>query len=266
MMTRKRSRDSNDRPRALVTGGAIRLGRAIALALARAGMDVAIGYHSSETAARGTVRALRRQGARGVAVRVNLADAGGPGRLIRRATRALGGLDVLVNNAATFTRTPLGTVSAADFERCLALNLRGPFLCAQAAVRVMPNGGHIVNLGDAGADEAWPGYVPYLASKAGVVALTRGLAAALVSRRIAVNCVAPGAVLRPVGFSRRRWARIRRGRAATVEQVTAAVVFFATCGPSVTGRVRVVAGRRGRRRAVGGGRRLRAGGSARRPS
>ena len=184
-------------------GGAIRLGRAIALALAGAGMDVAIGYHRSVTAARDTVRASEGQGCRGVAGRANLAEPGD-----------------------------------ASSNRCLALSMRAPFLCAQAAARIMPDGGHVVNIGDSGAGEAWPGYIPYLASKAGVVALTRGLAAALAPRHIAVNCLAPGAVLRPVG---------------------------ATCAPDITGRVLVVGEKRRGRRAGRGGR-LRAGGRGRRPS
>jgi len=179
----------------------VRVGRAIALALARAGMDVAIGYHRSARAARRTVRELQAAGACALALRADLADPGAARGLVRDAARRLGGLDVLVNNAAVFERTPFLHATAAQYDRHLDLNLRGAFFCAQAAARVMGrHGGHIVNIGDVGALKAWPGYIPYTLSKAGTAALTRGLAAALRPLGIAVNCVAPGAVLRPPGF------------------------------------------------------------------
>ena len=98
-------------------------------------------------------------------------------------------------------------------------------------------GGHIVNIGDVGAERAWPGYIPYTISKAGVAALTRSLAVALHARGIAVNCVAPGAVLRPAGFSRARWNALTRDHAPTPEDVTAAVLFFATCPLNITGQI-----------------------------
>jgi NAD(P)-dependent dehydrogenase (short-subunit alcohol dehydrogenase family) len=237
MMTRKPTRSVKVRLRALVTGGAIRLGRATALALARAGMDVAISYHRSVDEARRTVRAIERLGVLGVALQADLARPAAPRRLVHATARALGGLDVLVNNAGVFARTPLGTVTAAAFDAVLAVNLRAPFLCAQAAADVMTDGGHIVNIADAGADEGWPGYLAYSASKAGVISLTRGLARALASRQIAVNCVAPGRVLRPPGFSPTRWTTLRRGRAETVDDVTDAVLAFATCPPRRTGEI-----------------------------
>ena len=118
-----------ERPRALVTGGAIRVGRAIALALAGAGMDVAIGYHRSSAEARRTVRDIEARGARGLAVRADLAKAASAPRLVREATRALGGLDVLVNSAAVFPRAPLATITPARFDAVMALNLRAVFLC-----------------------------------------------------------------------------------------------------------------------------------------
>jgi NAD(P)-dependent dehydrogenase (short-subunit alcohol dehydrogenase family) len=237
MMTRKSPPSVKLRPRALVTGGAIRVGRAIALALAGAGMDVAISYHHSGAAAARTVRDIERLGVRGVAFHADLGGARTPRRLVAATVRALGGLDVLVNNAAVFPRTPLASTPAATFDAVLAVNVRVPFLCAQAAADVMPRGGHIVNIGDVGAHAAWPGYLAYTVSKAGVIALTRGLAAALAPRAISVNCVSPGRVLRPTGFSRARWAKLTRGRAETVDDVAAAVLAFATCPPTRTGRV-----------------------------
>jgi NAD(P)-dependent dehydrogenase (short-subunit alcohol dehydrogenase family) len=224
------------RPRALVTGGAIRVGRALALALARAGMDVAMGYHRSWADAARTGRDLRALGARAVALRADLAQPAAAAALVRRAADALGGLDVLVNSAAAFPRTPLATTTVAQWDRVVALNLRAAFLCAQAASRAMGRrGGHIVNVGDAGADGAWPSYIPYAVTKAGAEALTRGLAAALRPARIAVNCVAPGPVLRPPGFPRARWARVIGRVPPALDDVAAAVVYFATCPTGISG-------------------------------
>jgi NAD(P)-dependent dehydrogenase (short-subunit alcohol dehydrogenase family) len=230
-----------------VTGGAIRVGRAIALALARAGMDVAIGYYRSGGAARRVVAEIGAAGARATAIRADLADPGSARRLVTVAARALGGLDVLVNSAALFERTPFATTSLAQYDRLLDLNLRGAFLCSQTAARVMVRGGHIINISDAASGTVRPAYIPYTLSKAGIESLTRGLAGALRPRRIAVNCVAPGAVLRPPGFSPARWRRVTRGHSGSVEEVAAAVVFFATCPRYITGQILGVDGGEGAR-------------------
>ena len=182
----------------------MRVGRAIALALAREGMDVAIGYHRSATAARQTRQDLAALGVRAVSLRADLASPIAARRLVRAAAAALGGLEILVNSAAVFGRTPFASVTPQTYDRFLDLNLRGAFFCAQAAAGIMGRrGGHIVNIGDVATRKAWPSYIPYTLSKAGIVALTRGLAVALRPQRIAVNCVAPGAVLRSESFPSR---------------------------------------------------------------
>ena len=137
-----------------------------------------------------------------------------------------------------FARTPFAAVTPAAYDRFLDLNLRGAFFCAQAAAAIMGRrGGSIVNIGDVATRKVWPGYIPYTLSKAGLVALTRGLAVALRPQRIAVNCVAPGAVLRPESFSLARWKAVTRGHEGSVEDVAAAVVFFATCPSYITGQI-----------------------------
>src|SRR5262245_43497506 len=175
---------------ALVTGGAVGVGRAIAESLAREGADVAIGYRRSATEARRAVRALEALGVRAVALQADLSEPAQARRLVTSVARRLGRLDLLVNNAAVFVRTPLATVTPAQFDRVLDVNLRGAFFCCQAAARVMKRGGRIVNIADIGAARAWPGYIPYTISKAGLVALTRSLAVAL-APTIQVNAVAP---------------------------------------------------------------------------
>jgi NAD(P)-dependent dehydrogenase (short-subunit alcohol dehydrogenase family) len=234
--------DRKIRPRALVTGGAIRVGRAIALALADAGFDVAIAFHRSAADARRTLEELRRRGANARAFRADLRDAEVARSLVARASRALGGLDVLVNSAALFYRTPLATATRAQWDQLLDLNLRSAFFCTQAAVPRMKHGGHVVNVGDVITRLTRPGWAAYTVSKAGIEALTRALAAELRPARIAVNCVAPGAVLKPDRLPAARWRAISRGHAGTPADVAAAVVFFATCPTYVTGQVLSVDG------------------------
>jgi len=232
---------------ALVTGGAVRVGRAIALELARAGADVAVGYHRSAAAARATARDIKALGVRAVALRADVGRPAEARRLVAEAARRLGRLDVLVNNAAVFFRTPLATTTPAQFDRLMAVNLRGAFFCSQAAARVMrrQGRGRIINIADVGAARAWPGYIPYGISKAGVVMLTKGLAAAL-APRIQVNAVGPGMVLLPEGFPResgkRLAARIPMRRSGAPEDVAAAVRFFATCPAYITGQILFVDG------------------------
>jgi NAD(P)-dependent dehydrogenase (short-subunit alcohol dehydrogenase family) len=237
-MSSQGSRSVKERRRALVTGGAVRVGRAIALALAREGMDVAIGYHGSAAAARQTRRDLEALGVNAVSLRADLASPIAARRLVSEAAAALGGLEVLVNSAAVFAGTPLSTVTPATYDRFLDVNLRAAFFGAQTAAELMGRGGGaIVNIGDAATGRAWPGHLPYALSKAGIVALTRGLAVALRRQRIAVNCVAPGAVLRPESLPVARWKVLTRGREGSAEDVAAAVVFFATCSHYITGQV-----------------------------
>jgi NAD(P)-dependent dehydrogenase (short-subunit alcohol dehydrogenase family) len=231
---------------ALVTGGAVRVGRAIALALAREGADVAIGYRRSAAAARATVAELRALGVRAVAVRADIGDPAAARRLVAQAVARLGRLDLLVNNAAIFFRTPFAETTPAQFDQLIGVNLRGAFFCAQAAARAMARrGGRIVNIADVGATRAWPSYIAYGISKAGIVMLTKGLAVAL-APGISVNAVGPGVVELPEGFpheSRRRIAAsIPMARYGTPEDVAAAVCFFATCPDYITGQILFVDG------------------------
>ena len=231
---------------ALVTGGAVRVGLEIARALADAGADVAIGYRRSAAEARAAVRDLEARGVRAAALRADVARPREARALVTAAVRRLGRLDILVNNAALFFRTPVLTTTIVQFDRLLAVNLRAPFFLSQAAARTMGRrGGRIINIADVGAVRAWAGYVPYGISKAGVLMLTRGLAAAL-APRIQVNAVAPGVVLLPEGFprvsGRRLTARIPMGRHGRPADVAQAVRFFATCSDYITGQVLFVDG------------------------
>lgn len=210
----------------------MRVGRAIALALGAAGWRVAVHYHSSEEESRQVLRQLDEIGPGGVAVQADLSDPEEIPRMFREVESGLGGLELLVNSAAAFPRHDPLTVSAAEWDSLFDLNLRAPFLCAREAALLMGEaGGSIVNIADTGADRAWPGYVPYVASKAGLVSITRGLARAF-APSIRVNGVAPGAVLLPPGedsaaHRREAEARSALGRIGTPEDVAAAVLYLA---------------------------------------
>ncbi len=181
---------------ALVTGGARRLGRAIALGLAGAGANIALHYHTSAEEAAAVAAEIRRLGVKVATVQGNLAHVAEAERVVDEAAAAWGRLDILVNNAAILSQTPCGTVTAAQWEALLNTNLRGPFFCAQRAGQIMPqnDGGVIINFTDTGVDLAWRGYLPYLISKAGVEMMTYGLAKEL-APTVRVNAIAPGPVL-----------------------------------------------------------------------
>ncbi len=222
----------SQRPRALVTGGAVRVGRAIAEALAEAGYDLMLHYHTSTDAAEEAAEQVRSRGARVHTVRADLSQPDQISLPFDAMEEAFGGLDLLVNSAAIFPRADPLEATHTEWDTVFALNARAPFLCAQQAARRMGDrGGAIVNIVDTGATEAWPGYVPYVASKAALASLTRGLAAAF-APHIRVNGVAPGAVLLPEteddetaqGAAARRTVLNRVGSA---EDVAAAVVFLA---------------------------------------
>jgi len=216
--------------RALVTGGAVRVGRSISLALGMAGYAVGVHYRTSQGDAAATVKDLKRMGGQAQAFQADLTDPGEIQSMFEEVDQRLGGIDLLVNSAAVFPSGEALTVSPEDWDKVFQINARAPFLCAQQAARRMRSGASIVNIADTGADEAWPSYVPYVASKAAVVSLTRGLARAW-APDIRVNAVAPGPVLLPdeeSSESEERLAAERTvlGRVGTPEDVAGAVLYL----------------------------------------
>lgn len=226
--------------RALVTGGSIRVGKAISLALGRHGYRVGVHYRTSQAEAAATIRDLKRMGGQPQAFRADLRDPVEIGHLFEGVDERLGGIDLLVNSAAIFPRQDPLEVSPEDWDRVFAINARAPFLCSQEAARRMQPGSSIINIADTGADEAWPGYVPYVATKAALVSMTRGLARAW-APDIRVNAVAPGPVLLPADGSseeERKLAAERTvaGRVGTPDDVAQAVLYLDQA-PYVTGEV-----------------------------
>ena len=232
---------------ALVTGGARRVGKAIALALAKRSADIVIHFNTGAAEAEATAAEVRALGVRAAVVQGDLSDAAAAQQLPARAHEAFGQLDTLVNSAAMMLRTPIGDVSVAEWDTMFALNLRAPFFIAQAAAPFLrERGGVIINIADLAAYETWPAYVPHAITKAGIVQMTRGLARAL-APEIRVNAVAPGAVLLPDEWGPDAADRLagttplkRLGSASDVAQ---AVVYLSEA-TYVTGEVIIVDGGR----------------------
>ena len=188
-------------PVAIVTGSDSGIGRATAVALARAGFDIGVTWHADEPGAEETAAEVRSHGARAEVRRLDLSDATNGPRVVDDLAAALGGLDVLVNNAGTGDDTPVLEVSLETWRHILETDLTGAFLCAQAAARRMVaagRGGRIVNVTSIHEHVPLAGSAPYCASKGGLGMLTKVMALELAGRGITVNSVAPGEIATPM--------------------------------------------------------------------
>lgn len=216
---------------ALVTGGAHRLGRAITLALANAGARVVIHYNRSAEQAAATRDELAARGQEAALVAGDLARVDEAERVVDAAHDHWGRLDVLVCSAGIWERTPLGTVTEAQWEQVFAINARSPFFMAQrAAPYLRAAGGSIVAIADIGIQSSWKGYTPYLASKAALAMVVQNLARDL-APDVRVNAVAPGPVLLPDDWEAEQRARAARstllGRVGQAADVAEAVLYLA---------------------------------------
>lgn len=239
---------------ALVTGaGAPRLGRAIALALAKCGADLAVHFHSSADGAAEVVAEAKALGRNAVAFRADLTDPAAAIALPSQVVAAMGSLGILVNSAANFLRTPVGTATTAQWDATANLNLRAPFLLTQAAAPFLrasasaANPARVVNLADTAGLRPWPSYIPYCVSKAGLIAMTQGFARAL-APEVTVNAIAPGPVM-PAPLATdddidRAVARIPLGRTGSPDDVVACVLLCVVGTGYMTGAVLPVDGGR----------------------
>lgn len=234
------------RPVCLVTGGARRLGRGIALALARDGYDVAITFHASATGAAKVVEELCALGARAMALPADLRDAEQAREAVRRAQRELGALALLVNSAAEFIAGDADSADLAAFDQAIALNLRTPYALGLECAREMRSRGRgaIVNIASVGGLRPYARHIPYSVSKAGLVMLTRALAMAF-APSVRVNAVAPGTIWIPgeeEGAAQKPPAdSIPLRSYGTPDDIEQAVLFLAHA-PFITGEVLVVDG------------------------
>jgi len=237
------------RKTALVTGGAKRIGRSIALGLARSGMNVAITYRQSEELALETAREVEAEGVQCLAFKMDVRSEEEIRRAVAVVAEAFGRIDVLVNNAGVIEKRALGEITVAQWDTMFEINTRGPFLTAREALpHLKAVQGRIVNLGSLGGIEPWAAQAHYCASKAALHMLTLTMAKAF-APEVSVNCVAPGYIEmhrpgdgpeRPIApiFA----ARTPMGRNGTAEETAAAVLFFATGPHFVTGQIMAVDG------------------------
>ncbi len=231
---------------ALVTGGARRIGRAIALALANAGAEVAITYHTSKNDAARTVQEIAALGRNALALECDVRSETSANNAIVDVIAGFGRLDLLVNCAAVFRTAPIESLSLDEWDTVFDTNTRGPFLMAREALPHLRSAqGRIINIGSLGGLKAWATHGHYSSSKAALHSLTQAMAKAF-APQVTVNCVAPGFIdLGEESFSAtsKKFAeRTPMQRNGTAEDVAQAVLFFATGPRFVTGQILAVDG------------------------
>jgi NAD(P)-dependent dehydrogenase (short-subunit alcohol dehydrogenase family) len=245
---------------ALITGAARRLGRASALALARAGADVAITFNNSKREAQQTVADLSAFAVRSFAFHCDVTDETSVRAMMKEAGRELGRIDILVNNAANYETVEFERLTSAQWDAIFAANTRGPFLVTREALKYMrevrndrrresdsntPLEGKIINMGSLGGIRAWPTHAHYCSSKAALHMLTKVMAKAL-APDIAVNAVAPGMIdlgeKSAATFMRKMAKQTPMQRNGRAEEIAEAVLFFATAPQFITGQILVVDG------------------------
>jgi pteridine reductase len=233
---------------AVVTGGGTRVGAAIAHALAQAGCDVVVHYASNARGAAQVANDAARLGRRATTVQADLTDRASLARLADEATSfGGGGVDVLVNNAASFERVPPSALDAEAWDRAMALNATAPYLLTLAlAPGLRARGGTMIAIACISADRPWRAYLPYSVSKAALAHLVRGLAVAL-APEVRVNAVAPGTVLPPEGYDEAKRDKLAASaplrRLGAADDVARAVVFLAE-NDFITGQILRVDGGR----------------------
>ena len=226
-----------------MTGAARRLGREIALTLARDGFDVAISYRGSVEAAEETAAEIRTLGVEGFAVPLDVRSEAGAKAAVAAVLERFGRLDVLVNNAAVFESVPLDEITLAQWDAVFETNARGPFLVARVALPALKTaGGRIVHLGSLGGSHAWATHGHYCASKAALEMLTKVMAKAF-APEVSVNCVAPGFIAFESDAQAAHFAaKTPMARNGSVWDVAEAVRFFATGPHFITGQILTVDG------------------------
>ncbi len=230
----------------LVTGAARRLGRAIALAAADNGANVAITYLNSAREARSVVGELAKRGAETLAMRCDIADEQNVREMVKETAATLGGIDVLVNNAANYETAEFGQLTVTQWDAIFASNTRGPFLVSREALPYLRKGkGRIVNMGSLGGLRPWATHAHYCSSKAAVHMLTKVMARAL-APEIAVNAVAPGMIdlgeRAAAAFMRKMSRQTPMRRNGTAAEIASAVMFFASAPHFITGQILTVDG------------------------
>lgn len=245
------SEQNNTRRAALVTGGGRGIGRAICLALAAQGYDVAVNYAASSAAAEQTAEDCRAYGVQAVTLQADVTDPAACQTLVDTAAKTFGRLDVLVNNAGVTADKLILRMQEEDFDKVINANLKGAFFCCKAACKLMMRQryGRIVNISSVVGLHGNAGQANYAASKAGLIGMTKSLAKEFAARNVTVNAVAPGFIgtdmtdAMPETAKQAAMTGIPAGRIGAAEEVANAVAFLAGEGASyITGQVLCVDG------------------------
>jgi NAD(P)-dependent dehydrogenase (short-subunit alcohol dehydrogenase family) len=216
---------------ALITGAAVRVGKVTALALAEKGAQIAFTYLSDDEPWPETLAEIEARGVRALALPLDVRQAEQPRAVVEQVIEQFGRIDLLVNNASVWLRSPFLEITPEQWQTALTVNLTGPFLCAQAVAPYMlaQQSGVIINITDLSAFQTWPEYAHHSASKAGLVALTRVLAAEL-APHVRVNAIAPGTVLLPENAppEKKQWAieNSLLKRVGSPEDVARTIIFL----------------------------------------
>jgi len=231
---------------ALVTGGARRIGREIALQLAAAGAEVTITYRTSRTEAEETIGVIKDLGRLAIAVECDVRSEESVRDAVVAAVNFHGHLDLLVNNAAVYQSVPLDELTLEQWDTVFTTNARGPFLVARQAIgHLRKSQGRIVNIGSLGGLHAWAGHAHYCSSKAALHMLTQAMAKAF-APDVAVNCVAPGWIdtgeAESESAAQHFASKTPMKRNGTAQDVAQAVVFFASTTTFITGQILAVDG------------------------
>jgi len=231
----------------LITGGAKRLGRAIVLAAAEGGANVAFTYLNSEDAAIRTLEEVNASGGKGFAVKCDVRSQASIAKAVSAVLKKFKSIDVLINSAGVFETASFADITLAQWDNVFSTNVRGPFLLSQACLPALKKSrGRIIHLGSLGGIKPWATHAHYCSSKAALHMLTQVMAKAL-APEIAVNCVAPGMI--DSGNNRQDAKLLKRiadrtpmRRNGTAEDVVSAVMYFATAPQFITGQIFTVDG------------------------
>ena len=230
-----------------ITGAAARLGKAIALSMAKAGANVAFTFHLSSEKAQQTLQEIEESGVSGLAMKCDLRNQKDVQQAITHAEQRFGRLDVLVNNAGVFQTTKLEEITAEQWDEVFAVNVRAPFLVSQLCIAALRSShGRIINMGSLGGKKPWATHAHYCSSKAALHMLTQVMAKAL-APEIAVNCVAPGMIDTGKGekdpdLLHRLAAHTPMKQNGSPQDVVSAVMYFSTAPHFITGQILSVDG------------------------
>jgi len=226
----------------LITGGVTRVGRMITLELAKSGAEMFCHYNKSERDARSLKKEVEQMGGSIHLFQGDLSDISFAEKLVDMVFDRAKRVDVLINNAALFFKTPFGSISEEQWDRLFTLNLKAAFFCAQKAGQYMvrQGKGKIINIADPSGESPWPSFIPYGLTKAGIIAMTKGLAKAL-APDVQVNCINPGPVLIPENYTEKERKRAIENtllkREGSAQDIAVTVKFLVEGSDYITGAV-----------------------------